>query len=135
MLSANPDLPVTSLRTALVSSADVTIVASDSAGGVDADAAVRAILPAPDPMPSIPGDVDEDGEVGFSDFLAVSQNYNRPADSRADGDLTADGKVDFKDFLLVSRNYGRTAHAFPAQQDQAIDAVHALNLDFGEEGL
>jgi len=52
------------------------------------------------------GDVDGDGEVGFSDFLIVSSNYGDSPATREQGDLDGDCKVGFSDFLLVSNNYG-----------------------------
>lgn len=55
------------------------------------------------------GDLDSDGEVGFQDFLLLSQNFGR-TDSEvqsSDGDLDDDGDVDFEDFLALARNYGQ----------------------------
>lgn len=53
------------------------------------------------------GDVDDDGEVGFADFLALSQNFGKAADAVwEDGDFNADDEVDFTDFLLLSQNFG-----------------------------
>jgi len=55
------------------------------------------------------GDVDNDGEVGFADFLILSQNFGQQADAAfADGDLDADGAVSFADFLILSENFGRS---------------------------
>ena len=56
------------------------------------------------------GDLDSDGEVGFQDFLLLSQNFNRTdADvQQSKGDLDNDGDVDFEDFLALAENYGKT---------------------------
>ena len=54
----------------------------------------------------IPGDVDGDGTVGFSDLLRLAQNYGATGATWAQGDLNGDGTVGFADLLLLAQNYG-----------------------------
>ena len=51
------------------------------------------------------GDANRDGEVAFTDFLAMVGNFGGAADF-AGGDFNADGTVDFNDFLLLAQNFG-----------------------------
>jgi hypothetical protein len=53
------------------------------------------------------GDADFDGSVGFSDLVAVAQNYGiATGDARWDqGDFTGDGNVGFDDLVKVAQNY------------------------------
>ena len=53
----------------------------------------------------IPGDVNGDGAVDFSDFLILAGSFGGPGD-RSQGDLTGDGRVDFLDLLLLAGNFG-----------------------------
>lgn len=55
------------------------------------------------------GDFDGDDIVGFSDFLTLSQNFNRADMSYFDGDMDRDGAVTFADFLFFSPNFGEKA--------------------------
>ena len=64
------------------------------------------------------GDLDADGEVGFSDFLSLSASFNS-AGNYLDGDLNCDGMVEFADFLLMAENFGRTADATMASVPEA----------------
>lgn len=55
------------------------------------------------------GDADSDGEVSFSDFLILANNFGRASDvAFADGDFDASGEIDFADFLILAANFGRT---------------------------
>jgi len=56
---------------------------------------------------SLLADLNFDGEVGFADFLRLSENFGR-ADNPAysDGDLDWNGKIDFSDFLILSNQFG-----------------------------
>ena len=134
MLSASPDLSATDIRTHLVETADVVVMGTDSVGGANIALVVAAVLPAPNSEEWIPGDLDNDGIVGLSDFLTVSGNYNRSVQSRAEGDFNADGRVDFSDFLVIARNYGRS-EASQGQVQSQIDAAHALKIDFVADSL
>ena len=49
-----------------------------------------------------PGDIDGDGEVGFTDFLELSRNFGATDAVFADGDLNCDGEVAFDDFLALA---------------------------------
>ena len=85
--------------------------------GVDPDAdelpELIAVPPTEDP---IPGDTNGDGNVDFSDFLALSANFgNEVKGGTASGDFNENGVVEFDDFLQLSGNYGT----------QAVDAVFA----------
>ncbi len=51
------------------------------------------------------GDIDLDGDVGFSDFLGMSDNFGKPG-TWADGNFDATDEVAFDDFLLMSENFG-----------------------------
>jgi hypothetical protein len=66
----------------------------------------------------LPADIDGDGEVGFSDFLILSDNFGNEVEPGTDGDIDGNGVVDFTDFLILSDTFGDTAAA-------AIDAVFA----------
>lgn len=137
MLSANPELTPTEIRSGLVSYADLIIGGTDSQGGVNAAAAVAAVVP-PQPLPPIQvaGDTDADGMVGMSDFLAVSRNFGKQVTSREEGDLNGDGIVEFSDFLILTRNFGQTA-ATASNLDgaTATDQVLASQLDFEADHL
>ena len=52
------------------------------------------------------GDVDLGGNVDFSDFLTLSQNFGKREAVWEDGDFDGTGGVDFADFLALSRNWG-----------------------------
>lgn len=49
-------------------------------------------------------DFDNDGEVGFSDFVAFAQAFNT---HNAAFDLDGNGLVDFPDFLEFAKNFGK----------------------------
>ena len=57
---------------------------------------------------TIPGDIDQDGTVGFADFLILSANFGQSPSDRDEGDLNGDQTVDWEDFLILSRNFGRS---------------------------
>lgn len=53
------------------------------------------------------GDIDQDWDVDFADFLRLSNNFGKEVDAvLEDGDLNQDGRVNFEDFLLLSANFG-----------------------------
>ena len=56
-------------------------------------------------MGQVSADLDQDGLVGFSDFLVLSANFGRFANAN-DGDLDGSGRVTFVDFLLLSQQFG-----------------------------
>lgn len=52
-------------------------------------------------------DFDEDGRVGFSDFLILSANFGKSVDAvLQDGNADGDADVDFEDFLILSGDFG-----------------------------
>lgn len=53
------------------------------------------------------GDINCDGLIDFSDFLALSGNFNQTVDAGTNGDLDGNGIVEFPDFLTLSGNFGR----------------------------
>lgn len=50
-------------------------------------------------------DFDNDGEIGFSDFVAFAQAFST---DNATFDLDGNGLVDFPDFLEFARNFGKS---------------------------
>ncbi len=63
------------------------------------------------------GDSNLDGEVDFTDFLAIARNFNATGEDLrwSDGDFDANGRVELTDFLILSRNFGEagTVRAVP----------------------
>ncbi len=55
-------------------------------------------------MGSLPGDLNGDGTVEFSDFLVLSANFGQ-AGQYTDGDIDWSGTVDFPDFLTLASNF------------------------------
>jgi ELWxxDGT repeat protein len=53
----------------------------------------------------LPGDVNRDRAVNFTDLLTLARNYNQAAVGYANGDLNGDGVVNFNDLLILARNY------------------------------
>lgn len=66
----------------------------------------------------IAGDADNDGDVDFTDFLAVSRNYNECGHEWEDGDFNGDGCVDFADYLILSGNYGYPGSGEPPDEPE-----------------
>ncbi len=54
----------------------------------------------------LPGDADMDGQVSFSDFLILSDNFGMSDADQEDGDFNGDGTVDFDDFLILADEFG-----------------------------
>ena len=55
----------------------------------------------------LPGDADDNREVAFADFLALSANFGKAVGAVwEDGDFDGNGAVDFADFLILSANFG-----------------------------
>ena len=73
------------------------------------------------------GDLDGDGDVDFSDFLALSGSFGQGVDPAGSGaDINGNGTVDFPDFLLLSGNFG-------ARQEAAVDAAILSLLDADDD--
>ena len=58
----------------------------------------------------LPGDANLDGEVSFSDFLALSENYGERG-GWSQGDFDINRRVEFADFLILSENFGTVTQA------------------------
>jgi len=92
-------------------------------GDVDADGDLDiyfAIRQAPNPLyrnetvktshespARLAGDANEDGQVEFSDFLALAANFGKVDAVWADGDFDGDGVVQFSDFLVLAQNFAK----------------------------
>ena len=79
---------------------------------VDDIASVARIVQVEEGSPAIPGDLDFDGDVDLSDFVAFQLCFggsnNPPAPTcppGVDADLDADGDVDLADFLIFQQNF------------------------------
>ena len=73
---------------------------SGTMDGDDLDYLVRSILG------TRPGDTDLDGDVDFTDFIALSENFGRMPTEWADGNFDFDDQVSFADFVLLAENFG-----------------------------
>ena len=69
----------------------------------------------------LPGDVNDDGTVNFSDVLALAQNFGASGASYSQGDINFSGTVDFTDLLTVAQHYG-----------QSLTGSAAAAIPFGE---
>ena len=52
--------------------------------------------------PQTIGDLDQDGQIGFSDFLILSKNFGKSPATIGDGDINGNNAVDFADCLILS---------------------------------
>lgn len=77
----------------------------------------------------LPGDVNDDGQIGFADLVTIAQNYGRAGDLSL-GDLTGDGQVNFADLVLVAQGYGGSLppDSAPAAAVAAALPVPALSV-------
>ena len=73
----------------------------------------------------LPGDLDGDGIVGFTDFLTLSLNFGADATSYFDGNIDLQNGVGFTDFLVLSQNFGRSfaVEAAAASSDISVMSV------------
>lgn len=53
---------------------------------------------------SQPGDVNDDGQVDFADFVLLAAHFGQAGDWRA-GDFDGDGRIAFQDFIIMASNY------------------------------
>ena len=60
---------------------------------------------------TLPGDIDGNGEVAFSDFLVLSANFGQDSPLYSDGNIDLEGGIAFADFLVLSSNFGNVAAA------------------------
>jgi hypothetical protein len=58
----------------------------------------------------IRGDADGDGQVGFADFLALSNHFGQEGKYQQ-GNFDLENGVDFSDFVILSKNFGTSAVA------------------------
>ena len=57
--------------------------------------------------PELIGDINNNGEVDFLDFLILAENFGAETDAgRSAGDLDENGTVDFLDFIALAENFG-----------------------------
>lgn len=59
-----------------------------------------------------PGDANADGQIDFSDFLALSRNFNQPDGGWKAADFDNNGVTDFGDFLALNQGFGNTVRSF-----------------------
>jgi hypothetical protein len=71
------------------------------------------------------GDADGDGQVQFSDFVILSNNFGN-AGAYTDGDFDKDGTVQFADFVILSNNFGQSGGAAAAVPEPASWALLAI---------
>jgi formylglycine-generating enzyme required for sulfatase activity len=57
------------------------------------------------------GDFDEDGSIGFTDFLLFARAYGSPQQYDLGLDMNQDGYINFFDFLAFAKVYGQEAPA------------------------
>ncbi len=56
---------------------------------------------------TLPGDLNGDDTIDFSDFLLLSRLFGQEVEAQEPADIDGSGTVDFSDFLLLSANFGR----------------------------
>ena len=57
-------------------------------------------------LAALPGDINLDGAVDFSDFIGFSSYFGQAGSNWSSGDFNFDGRSDFSDFLDLSANFG-----------------------------
>ncbi len=81
------------------------------------------------PFFHLPGDIDRDRSVSFSDLLIVAQHYGESGADFEAGDLNGDGIVGFDDLLVVAQSYGSLALLIPAQLTHSRQALTKTRRD------
>ncbi len=77
-------------------------------------------------------DIDNDGLVGFSDFLVLSRNLGRTQATSQEGDLNGDQQVMFEDFLIYSMETQTPAPLEPeADPPTAFEEFLVISRNFG----
>ncbi len=84
-----------------------------------------AFLASLDPA-SLRGDADGDGQVQFSDFVILSENFTMDG-QYTDGDFDKDGVVQFSDFVILSESFGQMGGAVAS----AVPEPNTGNSDVG----
>ena len=82
--------------------------------------------------PLLDGDTSQSGTVGFSQLLALAQNYGKANQDWAHGDLNYDGVVNFQDLLALAQHYGQSSHDFIAN---LADRWDYGNIDQNSPGI
>ena len=59
-------------------------------------------------LSTLPGDLDGNGDVSFTDFLVLSANFGQDLPNYTDGNIDLKNEIDFADFLELSNNFGKT---------------------------
>ena len=79
---------------------------------------------------TIPGDVDFDGSVTFTDFLTLSDNFGMTDAVWPDGDFDWDRTVGFTDFLFLSENFEQSlpATSVPEPRSECLAFVAFVAL-------
>lgn len=72
----------------------------------DSNVSVEALLVE---LNLLKGDLDQDGDVAFPDFLILSEGFGAEG-NYLEGDLDCDGEVGFGDFLLLADSFGQTTN-------------------------
>ena len=83
---------------------------------------------------TVPGDVDLDGIVGFSDFLILGDNFGISGGT-AQGDIDQSGTIGFPDFLILASNFGNSGRNLPettAFLDSLSEPQQTLPVAAGE---
>ncbi len=86
-----------------------------------------------DILNSLPGDLDGNGEIEFSDFLTLSGNFGMSPAVYIDGDFDLDSEVGFTDYLILAGNFGlgfdfNTDTAVAVPEPSAIAMVMCIVL-------
>jgi|GEM_PF-2789600 len=74
------------------------------------------------------GDANNDGQVGFDDFLILSTNFGQQNARWIDGDFDGDAHVAFSDFLGMSENFGGVVAAVPEPSGFSLALVALMGL-------
>ena len=78
--------------------------------------------------PNTLGDADGDGDVAFSDFLILSENFGQAINDHTAGDFDCNGDVAFSDFLILSDNFGTTVGAQPVPEPSGFAIIATILL-------
>jgi len=69
------------------------------------------------------GDTNVDGNVNFTDLLALAQHYGNTGVDWSKGDLNYDGVVNFSDLLALAQHYGQSSAAVTAASSSSLDLL------------
>ena len=81
--------------------------------------------------PNTMGDIDGSGDVGFADFLILSDNFGQSVADHRLGDIDCSGEVAFADFLILSDNFGDTvggAQAVPEPSSSLLSWCACIGI-------